>query len=115
MNLLEPHHFGSVDFAIRTFIIALYCAIIDAGLSNLLLLRRIIVMAGLAGLTIADSCFYKELALLGHNLIVFHTVLLSAYSHIKLFVGTLYKTLDKYHQACYNLNQRDMFDQFISP
>lgn len=62
-------------------------------------------MASLTRPTIADTSFYKELALLGHNLIVFYTVLLSAYSLIKLFVGTLYKTLDKYHQVCYNQRQ----------
>ena len=61
-------------------------------------------MASLARLTIADSHCAIILALLGH-IIVFHTVLLSAYSHIKLFVGTLYKTLDKYHQVCYNQRQ----------
>lgn len=62
-------------------------------------------MAGLAGLAIADTIFDQILALLGHNLIVFHTVLLSAYSHIKLFTGTLYKTLDKHSQVCYNQRQ----------
>ena len=59
-------------------------------------------MASLAGLTIADAVLDQIFALFGHNLIVFHTVLLSAYSLIKLFVGTLYKTLDKYSQVCYN-------------
>ena len=66
-------------------------------------------MAGLAGLTIADSCFYKELAFLCHNVSAgIHTDFLSAHIElytIKLFVGTLYKTLDKYHQACYNQRQ----------
>ena len=71
-------------------------------------------MASLAGLTVTKTEIAIEFALFSHDIGI-HTVLLSAYSHIKLFVGTLYKTLDKYHQACYNLNQRDMFDQFISP
>lgn len=100
---LEPHDLCPVGFAVLG-IIALNCAIVHA-LSNLLLLMILIVMASLARLTIADSCFYKELALLGHNLIFFHTVLLLAYSLIKLFVGTLYKTLDKYHRVCYNQRQ----------
>ena len=47
---LEPHHFGAVCLAIRTFIIALYCAIIHT-LSNFLGLAFIEV-ASLAGLTI---------------------------------------------------------------
>ena len=50
MNLLEPHHFGAIGFAIRAFIIALYCAIINV-LSNFFRLL-LIVMAGLARLTI---------------------------------------------------------------
>ena len=61
-------------------------------------------MAGLAGLAITKAKIAIKLALLSH-IIVFHTVLLSAYSLIKLFVGTLYKTLDKYHQVCYNQRQ----------
>ena len=74
-------------------------------------------MASLARLTIANSKIAVVLTLLSH-IIVFHTDFLSAHIElytIKLFVGTLYKTLDKYHQVCYNSNQRDMFDQFISP
>ena len=78
---LEPHHFGAIGLAIRTFIIALYCAIIDAGLSNFFRFL-FIVMAGLAGLAVTETKIAIILALLSH-IIVFHTVLLSAYSHIK--------------------------------
>ena len=91
--LLEPHHFGAVNFSSLRLVIALYCAIIDAGLSNFFRFL-LIVMAGLAGLTIAKPHIAIEFALFSHDIGI-HTVLLSAYSHIKLFVGTLYKTLDK--------------------
>ena len=80
MNVLEPHHFGAVDFAIRTFIIALYCAITNS-LGNLFGLL-LIVMAGLTGLAVTKTKIAVVLTLLSH-IIVFHTVLLSAYSHIK--------------------------------
>ena len=79
MNLLEPHHFGSVGLAVLG-IIALYCAISDAG--GNLFWCCFIVMTSLAGLAVAQSQITIELALLSH-IIVFHTVLLSAYSHIK--------------------------------
>ena len=49
MNLLEPHHFGAVDFAILG-VVALDCAIIHT-LSNFLGLA-FIEMTSLAGLTI---------------------------------------------------------------
>ena len=62
-------------------------------------------MTGLTRLAIADTVFDQVFALFGHNLIIFHFCFLSAYSLIKLFVGTLYKTLDKYYQACYNQRQ----------
>ena len=75
---LEPHHFGAVNLTALGLVIALNCAIIDAGLSNFFRFL-LIVMAGLAGLTIADSCFYKELAFLCHNVSAgIHTDFLSA-------------------------------------
>ena len=101
--LLEPHHFGAVNFSSLRLVIALYCAIVNSGLCNFLFVD-FIKMASLTGLTIAKSHIAIEFALFSHDIGI-HTVLLSAYSHIKLFVGTLYKTLDKYHQACYNQRQ----------
>ena len=113
MNLLEPHHFGAVDFPIRTFIIALYCAIIH-GLSNLFRFL-FVVMTSLTRLAVTKTEIAIELAGFRH-VVGIHTVSVPLLlSTPYLFVGTLYKTLDKYYQACYNLNQRDMFDQFISP
>ena len=99
---LEPHHFGAIGLAICTFIIALYCAITNS-LGNLFGLL-FVVMASFTGLAVTNAKIAVVLTLLSH-IIVFHTVLLSAYSHIKLFVGTLYKTLDKYYQVCYNQRQ----------
>ena len=98
MNLLEPHHFGAVSLAVLG-IIALNCAIVHA-LSNFLGFV-FVIMTGLARPTITNSKIAVLLALLGH-IIVFHTVVLSAYSLIKLFIGTLYKTLDILYQVCYN-------------
>ena len=100
--LLEPHDLRSVGLTILG-IIALYCAIVNSGLCNFLFVD-FIKMASLTGLTIAKSHIAIEFALFSHDIGI-HTVLLSAYSHIKLFVGTLYKTLDKYYQAGYNQRQ----------
>ena len=113
--LLEPHNFGSINLTVCAFIIALYCAIINS-LGNLFGLLLLVVMASLAGLAVAQAQITIELALLSHGVLIIHADFLSALiEHQYLFVGTLYKTLDKYHQVCYNSNQRDMFDQFISP
>ena len=101
---LEPHHFGAVDFASLGLIIALNCAIINV-LSNLFWLL-LVVMASLAGLAVAQAQITIELALLSHGVLIIHADFLSALiEHQYLFVGTLYKTLDKYYQACYNQRQ----------
>ena len=55
MNLLEPHHFGAIGFAIRAFIIALYCTIIYGGGNVLLLIALAIKMTGLASFAIAKT------------------------------------------------------------
>ena len=90
---LEPHHFSAVCRAILG-IIALNCAIIDV-LSNLFGLL-FVVMAGLARLAIANTHCAIILALLGHGVLSIHFCFLSALiEHSYLFVGTLYKTLDK--------------------
>lgn len=106
MNLLEPHHFGAVDFTIRAFIIALYCAITNS-LGNLFGLL-FVVMASFTGLAVTNAKIASVLTLLSHGVLIIHTDFLSAHIElytIKLFVGTLYKTLDKYHQVCYNQRQ----------
>lgn len=92
--LLEPHHFGSIDFSVLR-VIALYSAVADAGLCNLLGLA-LIVMAGLTRLTIAKTKIAIKFALLCHGVLIIHFCFLSALiEHQYLFVGTLYKTLDK--------------------
>ena len=79
--LLEPHHFGAVNFSSLRLVIALYCAIVNSGLCNFLFVD-FIKMASLTGLTIAKSHIAIEFALFSHDIGI-HTVLLSAYSHIK--------------------------------
>ena len=77
MNLLEPHHFGSVDLTSLGLIIALYCAIINS-LGNLFGPLLLVVMASLAGLAIANTHCAIILALLGHGVALFHFCFLSA-------------------------------------
>ena len=75
MNLLEPHHFGAIGFAIRAFIIALYGTITNS-LGNLFGLL-LVVMASLTGLAVTNAKIAVVLTLLSH-IITFHADFLSA-------------------------------------
>ena len=92
-NLLEPHDLRSIGLTVLR-VVALYCAIADVGCNLFGLL--FVVMAGRARLGISNSHCAIILALLGHGVLSIHFCFLSALiEHSYLFVGTLYKTLDK--------------------
>jgi hypothetical protein len=102
-NLLEPHDLRSIGLTVLG-IIALDCAIAD-GTSHFFGFI-LIEVTSLTGLAIANPHCAIILALLGHDIVLFHFCFLSTHlSTPCLFVGTLYKTLDIRYQVCYNQRQ----------